>query len=218
MDSERARQRWSLVVPVKRLTAAKSRLAAFAGPLRRDLALAVAADTVRAAVAVPQVGAVFAVTDDGAAAPVLLGLGARVVGGEPGTGLNTALAHGAAHARALRPGAGVCALSADLPALRADELARVLDAAAAHPNAFLADTPGVGTTVYSAMPGAAFAPAFEGASRLRHRARGAAEIGLDDVPTARRDVDTPDDLRAAAELGVGPATARVLAELGLART
>lgn len=215
MDAERTHRHWSLVVPVKRLTTAKSRLAAFAGPRRQDLALAVASDTVRAAVSTPGVGAVFVVTDDRVAARALSRLGALPVPGEPGTGLNGALEYGAAHARAHRPGAGVCALSADLPALRPAELARVLAAAAAHRHSFLADSPGVGTTLYSAAPGAAFAPAFEGASRLRHRGRGAVEICLDGVETVRRDVDTPDDLRTAVALGVGPDTAGVLAALGL---
>ncbi|WP_068687945.1 2-phospho-L-lactate guanylyltransferase [Thermobifida halotolerans] len=201
---------------MKRLAAAKSRLAGFAGARRGELALALACDTVRVAVATPGVRAVFAVTEDETAAPVLGRLGAHVVTGEPGTGLNAALTHGAHRARLEVPGAGVCALSADLPALRAAELARVLAAAAAHPNAFLADAVGVGTTLYSAAPDAVFAPAFEGWSRLRHRERGAVEIELDGVPTVRRDVDTPDDLRAAAELGVGPHTAVLLADLGVA--
>ncbi|WP_285757904.1 2-phospho-L-lactate guanylyltransferase [Nocardiopsis ansamitocini] len=202
-----------MVVPVKRLTAAKSRLAGFAGRHRHDLALAVATDTVLAVLATPGVGAVFVVTDDARAAAVLAGPGARIVGGEPGPGLNAALCHGARHADAIRPGSGVCALSADLPALRPQELDRVLAAAAAHPRSFLADAPGVGTTLYAARGAVDFAPAFEGESRLRHLAGGAAEIALSDVETVRRDVDTPDDLRAATALGLGPHTAKVLAEL-----
>ncbi|MDA0563101.1 2-phospho-L-lactate guanylyltransferase [Streptomonospora sp. S1-112] len=208
LDDDR---RWSLVVPVKRLAAAKSRLAKAAGPARADLALAVACDTVMAAVSCPRVGAVFAVTDDDRAAAALAGLGARVVRGEPGTGLNPALVHGAAAARREFPNWGVAALSADLPALRAGELERVLDAAAGHPVAFLPDAPGVGTTLYAARPGAVFAPAFEGASRARHRAAGAVELDGSRAPSVRRDVDTPEDLREAAALGVGPHTAKLLA-------
>ncbi|NKY79677.1 2-phospho-L-lactate guanylyltransferase, partial [Nocardiopsis dassonvillei] len=45
--------RWSLVVPVKRLGRAKTRLAPVAGGRREDLALAIACDTVAAARACP---------------------------------------------------------------------------------------------------------------------------------------------------------------------
>jgi len=58
---------WSLVIPVKVLARAKSRLAGLAGPAREELALAMAADTVSAAAACPVVAAVLVVTDDAAA-------------------------------------------------------------------------------------------------------------------------------------------------------
>src|SRR5215470_14083851 len=89
---------WSLVVPVKVLARAKTRLASLAGADRPALALAMAADTVAAALDCPQVGRVIVVTDDPQAAQVLAGLGAVVVPDRPGRGLNGALRHGAAHA------------------------------------------------------------------------------------------------------------------------
>jgi 2-phospho-L-lactate guanylyltransferase len=113
---------WSLVVPVKVLARAKSRLAVLAGPHRAALALAMAADTVAAALACPVVDRVIAVTDDAEAARVLAGLGALVTGDEPGRGLNPALRHGAALAAARWPGSAIGALAADLPALRPAEL------------------------------------------------------------------------------------------------
>src|SRR5262245_35191402 len=91
---------WSLVVPVKVLARAKSRLAVLAGPHRPALALAMAADTVAAALACPVVDRVIAVTDDAEAAGVLAGLGALVIEDEPGRGLNPALRHGAEIGRA----------------------------------------------------------------------------------------------------------------------
>ena len=198
--------RWSLVVPVKHLGRAKSRLALAAGDRREDLALAIACDTVEAALACAGVTEVFAVTEDPRAGAELAALGAAVVGGEPGTGLNPALAHGARVARGRLPGAGVCALSADLPSLRPAELDRVLAEAALHGRSFLPDAPGVGTTLIAAAPGHPFTPAFEGASRARHRAGGAHELALTGVASVRRDVDTPEDLREAVGLGVGPRT------------
>src|SRR5262249_25263208 len=109
---------WSLVVPVKVLARAKSRLASLAGPDRPALALAMAADTVAAALDCPQVGRVIVVTDDPQAAEALAGLGAVIVPDRPGRGLNGALRHGAAHAGSRWPGSGIGGLAADLPALR----------------------------------------------------------------------------------------------------
>ncbi|MUL42674.1 2-phospho-L-lactate guanylyltransferase [Streptomonospora sp. PA3] len=205
---------WSLVVPVKRLAQAKSRLSGAPGLPRPELALAVACDTVMAALAAERVGAVFVVTEDARAASALGALGARVVGGEPGTGLNPALEHGAAAAAGARPSWGRCALSADLPALRPGELDGVLAQAQAAERSFLRDAPGIGTTLYAARAGAHFAPAFEGASRDRHLASGAAELDGSAAPSVRRDVDTPADLHEAARLGVGPHTAKLLARAG----
>ncbi|PSK95589.1 2-phospho-L-lactate guanylyltransferase [Murinocardiopsis flavida] len=205
---------WVVVVPVKRLGAAKSRLAAYTGPHRGDLALAVALDTVSAVLRTPGVRSVVVVTADPVAAAALRGAGALIVGDEPGTGLNPALRHGALAAAELYPAAGRAALSADLPALRPAELDRALTAAGRHPNAFLADAPGVGTTLYTAAPGAAFTPAFEGASRRRHSDGGAVELRIAGVDSVRRDVDTPGDLLDASALGVGARTADVLSALG----
>jgi 2-phospho-L-lactate guanylyltransferase len=200
---------WSLVVPLKPLALAKSRLAD-AGPLRPALALAFAMDTVAAALACARVAEVAVVTDDPAAGAELAAMGARVVPDTPAAGLNAALRHGAAAVRDRRAGAPVAALGGDLPALRPAELAQVLGAAAgAGERAFVADAAGIGTTLLAAPPRLALAPAFGGPSRARHLASGAAEIGLPAAPSVRQDVDTLDDLRAALALGVGPATARV---------
>lgn len=209
--SETAVVTWSLVVPVKLLAQAKSRLSAATGPHRAELALAVAADTVSAALRCDRVGAVFVVTDDPRAAADLAGLGARVVADEPDAGLNPALSHGARAARAAEPAHGVGALSADLPALRPAELGRVLDAAAHAPHAFVADAAGNGTTLYTARPGVAFRPRFGADSAARHRAQGAHELVLSNVPSVRRDVDTLADLRAVLILGAGPRTTEVAA-------
>src|ERR1022692_3871831 len=95
---------WSLVIPVKELARAKSRLTGLAGPRRAELALAMAADTVAAAAACPAIAEVIVVTDDAAAGAELGGLGACVVPDEPGAGLNPALVFGAAYAAARWPG------------------------------------------------------------------------------------------------------------------
>jgi 2-phospho-L-lactate/phosphoenolpyruvate guanylyltransferase len=204
-----ARVAWTLVVPLKPLSRAKSRLSEAAGDdLRPGLALAFAQDTVSAALAGRWVAGVTVVTDDPLAGRELAALGARILPDPPGGGLNAALAHGARAVREQRPETAVAALNADLPALRAVELDQVLEAAAGFSRAFLADAAGVGTTLLSAAPGVDLAPAFGGPSRTRHRASGAHEIELSGVDSVRRDVDTGEDLRAALALGVGAHTAR----------
>ncbi|MCH5674364.1 2-phospho-L-lactate guanylyltransferase [Streptomyces gilvus] len=205
---------WTLVIPVKPLARAKSRLSDTAHDgVRPGLALAFAQDTAAAALACPAVKDVAVVTDDALAGRELAALGARVVTDEPRGGLNAALAHGVAAVRADRPDAPVAALNADLPALRSLELARVLDAAAEFPRAFLPDAANIGTTLLAAAYGRELLPAFGTDSRSRHRASGAVELALDDVDSVRQDVDTGDDLRAALALGVGPRTAAVAARL-----
>jgi len=206
---------WSLVVPLKPLALAKSRLAEATGEVRPALALAFALDTVAAALTCPQVVDVTVVTDDPTAGAQLAQLGAFVVADVPAAGLNAALRYGAERVRERGAAggvtAGVAALNGDLPALRPAELSLVLGEAARAPErAFLADAAGVGTTLLAAVPGVALSPAFGGASRARHLASGAREITLPHVPSVRQDVDTPDDLRAAQALGLGPRTAVLL--------
>ena len=201
---------WTLVVPLKPLARAKSRLAASTGAAAPPrYALAFAQDTVRAARACPAVRGVAVVTDDPRAARALTRLGARTIPDTPGDGLNSALSHGVESVRASNPREPVAALNADLPALRPAELARVLEAAAGRERAFLADAAGTGTTLLTALPGTALAPLFGEGSRRRHLASGAEEITLPDVPSVRQDVDTGEDLRAALTLGVGPFTSDV---------
>ncbi|MBN0046203.1 2-phospho-L-lactate guanylyltransferase [Streptomyces actuosus] len=208
---------WTLVIPLKPLARAKSRLADAADDgVRPGLALAFAQDTVAAALATPAVRDVAVVTDDALAGRELAALGARIVPDEPGGGLNAALAHAAASVRAARPDGAVAALNADLPALRPMELTRVLDAAAEFPRAFLPDAAGIGTTLLSAAPGRALCPEFGPDSRARHRASGAVEITVAEVDSVRQDVDTADDLRAALTLGVGPRTALATRRLPVA--
>ncbi|UFR02063.1 2-phospho-L-lactate guanylyltransferase [Streptomyces sp. Go40/10] len=205
---------WTLVIPLKPLTRAKSRLADTADDgVRPGLALAFAQDTVGAALACPAVSDVAVVTDDELAGRELAALGARIVPDTPRSGLNAALAHGAAVVRSLRPGAPLAALNADLPALRPAELSRVLSAAAEFPRAFLADAAERGTTLLAAGPGRELQPSFGVDSRARHRASGAAELALTGVDSVRQDVDTGDDLRAALRLGVGRHTAAASAGL-----
>jgi len=87
---------WTVLVPVKELALAKSRLrGALAAVPHEDLVLALVLDTLAAALACPAVAEVVVVTADEAVAAAARGLGAKVLGDAP-RGLNPALAHAAA--------------------------------------------------------------------------------------------------------------------------
>lgn len=206
---------WCLVVPIKRLELAKSRLAGPAAPHRQELALAFAVDTVEAAMACAPVLAVVTVTDDAAAARAVAAVGATLVADEPDAGLNPALRHGVTAAVALHPGARVGSLSADLPALRPAELADALAEAAHHDVSFVRDRAGTGTTVLLAGHAEGFVPHFGAGSAGAHVAAGATELTSPGLDSMRHDVDTVDDLVAAAALGLGPRTVAAARRLGL---
>jgi len=177
---------------------------------RKALALAMAADTVMAAVACPLVGAVIVVSDDPVVRSDLTALGAQVISDRPAAGLNLALIAGAEHAAARWPGHGRAALTADLPSLAASELATALTEASFVTQGFVADAAGSGTTLYTATPGSAFLPRFGPGSRERHRQAGATELDPPGIAGLRTDVDTLADLRRAAAIGLGQRSAAFL--------
>ncbi|MFI7070024.1 2-phospho-L-lactate guanylyltransferase [Micromonospora sediminicola] len=192
---------WTVLVPVKRLDRAKSRLALPVG-LRRAVAEAMLLDVLAAAAAVARV---CLVTGE----PVARGWGVPVLP-DPGGGLSAAV-----RAAAARIAGPVAVLSGDLPAARPAELADALAAASAHEAAVLADAPGTGTTLLTARSGRRLRPAYGPGSRARHATAGTVDLtGSLSVPGLRRDVDTVADLRDALRLGLGPASAGVLAAAG----
>jgi 2-phospho-L-lactate guanylyltransferase len=214
-DSRATDATWAVVVPVKELDTAKSRLHPLPADDRADLALAMACDVVLRAAASRLVVAVFVITNDLRAAEACTALGAQVIADADDAGLNPALENAARAAAAWHPRAGVAALSADLPALRTAELDAALTAAAVHERAFVPDWRTTGTTLLAARAGVPLAPAFGHGSRDGHRSSGAVELMTAEWLGLRRDVDTPEDLRAAGQLGVGPCTRRVLDRLGM---
>ncbi|WP_344168294.1 2-phospho-L-lactate guanylyltransferase [Pilimelia columellifera] len=196
--------RWMVVVPLKRLATAKSRLRSAVDAPGPALALALACDTVAAALGHVEV---LVVCDDPVATAALRQLGATVVAEPEYAGLNGALRHGSALAR--RADARPAALTGDLPALRAADLAAALDACGPRAT-FVADAAGAGTTLLAAAVGADLAPRFGPDSAAAHQAIGA--VALTPAPSRLRlDVDTAADLAAAAALGLGPHTRAVLA-------
>lgn len=214
------------VIALKPVLLAKTRLSGASGELRSRLALAMALDVTRAlSAAIPNV---IVVSDEPQLGPHLLrvGITARVLadpttsGGT--TGLNEALEHGAA----IADSDIVVAAVADLPCLRSADVAIVLEEVVStthsgnprrSPRAprrwFCPDLSETGTTMLVARC-TRLRPMFEGASATRHQRSGALKLTL--PATARRDVDTPADLRSAADLGLGPHTSELLAKSALA--
>lgn len=204
----------TLVIAVKRLTAAKTRLApAFSAATRGGVVLAMLVDTIAAAAAVDAVRSVIVVTPDTDAAAAAGRLGALTLADPTPEGhpdpLNSALA--AAEAMARRSTANVVALQGDLPALRSGELAEAIAVARQHPRSFVADRHGSGTAALLSF-GVPLAPLFGADSAARHRRSGAVEL-TGGWPGLRCDIDTAEDLRAAQDLGVGPATSEAIGAL-----
>jgi 2-phospho-L-lactate guanylyltransferase len=197
-----------LIIAVKRLDAAKTRLAsAFAPGTRVGVVLAMLIDTVVAASAVPAVRTITVVTPDNAAAAAVRELGARVITDPTPRGhadpLNNALSLAEAAIRAET--SNIVVLQGDLPALQPGELAEAIADARRHARSFVTDRHGTGTSALFTF-GVPLDPRFGTDSAQRHADSGAVELTAA-WPGLRCDIDTPDDLAAALRLGVGPTTA-----------
>jgi 2-phospho-L-lactate guanylyltransferase len=197
--------RWTLLVPLKVLPGAKSRLAdslsaQLTSGQHAELVAAIRTDTLAAAGMVGQIARIVVIADQPSP-------DADLVQREPG--LNAALREAAEHAAQHWPTDGIAALVGDLPALRPEELGAALGSG--HDRAFVPDASGTGTTLLAVRPGRPLEPRFGPDSAARHASDA---VALDGGPGLRCDVDTVDDLRAAIEVGLGSATREVLARYG----
>jgi 2-phospho-L-lactate guanylyltransferase len=202
---------WTIIIPVKQTTIAKSRLTGFDPATRRRFAVAFAQDTVSAAVSCADVGRVVVVTDDPVGA-MLRELGADVIPDIPDAGLNAALRYAAEQIREDDHGAPIAAVSSDLPSVRAEDLSTALRSTTAG-RWFVPDAAGIGTTMLAAARSEEWSPHFGHRSRAVHLALGMLELDTPGLERLRRDVDTADDLSDAYRRGVGPWTTDVLAGL-----
>jgi len=204
----------TVLIPMKPLAGAKERLAPALNPdERRRLSLAMLADVVAAAQGFSNV---WVLNSDAEAERLAIEAGVgSVPDPAPGGGLNASLA--AATARALAEGAdGVLVVSADLPAVTADDLAVMCSSSGV---AVAPDRGGSGTNALWRSPADAIGVAF-GANSLAAHARLARDAGVParvvDLPGLALDVDTPADLAAACAQIVGARTRRALEEMDLA--
>lgn len=192
-----------LVIAVKRLESAKTRLApVFPAGNRQQVVLAMLIDTITAASRVSALESITVVTPDQTAAAAATELGTLVLVDPTPAGHTDPLNHALASASGIGP--NVVALQGDLPALQPHELAAAIDAARGYSRSFVADRHGTGTAALFAF-GVALDPRFGPDSAARHRRSGAVEL-TGAWPGLRCDIDTPDDLIAARRLGIGAAT------------
>lgn len=199
---------FALLVPVKTLTLAKSRLEMSGHDQREPLMRAFALDALAAASGSARVAQVYVVTDE----PGFEVDGAVRLPDEGAGDLNRALQRAFERVRLLHPGRGVAAMCADLPCLSSEDLDTALGPAST-PRWFVADAAGSGTTLLAAGPRSALEPHFGEGSARSHEASGAAPL-RGAVTTLRMDVDTGADLAQALNLGVGAHTARALGSPG----
>jgi 2-phospho-L-lactate guanylyltransferase len=198
-------EKYVALVPVKPPALGKSRLVGLADDERSALAATFALDTVAACVAAVTIAEVLVATDDASFAVELTALGAVTIPDGVAMDLNGTLRQSAAEARRRWPELVPVALTADLPAVRAEDLDHALGGLAPGEAAYVADAEGLGTTLYTAAYDD-FVPRFGPGSALAHDASGARPITAP-LPRLRRDVDDLADLDAALALGVGPRTA-----------
>ncbi len=201
-----------LIVAVKRLATAKTRLApVFSAQTREKVVLAMLIDTLTAAARVGSVRHITVITPDQAAAAAAIELGAQVLSDPTPDGhpdpLNNAIA--SAERVVAESVSNIVVLQGDLPALQTQELAEAIAAARLHERSFVADRLGTGTAALCAL-GTALDPRFGPDSCARHRRSGAIEL-TGAWPGLRCDIDTPDDLTVARRLGMGPVTGRAVA-------
>jgi 2-phospho-L-lactate guanylyltransferase len=156
---------------------------------------------------------VFVVSVAGALAGLAFDFpGLRFVPAADGTGrargIDTAVAVGADAAGVGMPRA---ALLGDIPALRPEDLDAALIGAGRVERAVVPDAEGSGTTLVTAGSGIPLLTSFGGQSYARHVELGCVPLEIADTSSLRHDVDTAAQLEVAAELGLGPRTAALLA-------
>lgn len=201
-----------VIIAVKRLVAAKSRLSpAFESATREKVVLAMLIDTITAARAVGAVQSITVVTPDDTAATAVRELGAAVLfDTTPSTDpdpLNAAVRF--AWSNVAKQATNTVVLQGDLPALQTGELTEAIAQARSYRRSFVADRHGSGTAALFAF-GSALDPRLGRDSARRHRDSGAVEL-TGEWPGLRCDIDTIEDLESAERLGVGAATTRAIA-------
>jgi len=200
------------VLPVKRLGAAKQRLAAgLDAEQRRELAGAMVADVLEAISAARTIERIIVVSGDPVAQELAAEAGAEVIPDPEDAGHVEAALAGIARAE-VEGAEQVVLLAGDCPLLDPRELDRLLTAVPDRYVGIVPDRHGTGTNALLLSPPNAIGPAFGEGSRDRHvEAARQADIpfSLEELPSIELDLDTPADVIALTrELAKNPKRAR----------
>lgn len=198
--------RWSVVLAVKALPTAKSRMVDLSIHERSDLALAMAKDVVVASLASALVESCTVVTSDERVRRALTSVGARALMQTQDHGLNEAFGAAVHRLRSDAPptaSPSIALLMADLPFVTAEELERALARLTTRTAGVVADADGAGTTMLAAPCADLLNPQFGPGSFQRHLRGGAADLTPFAGQGLRRDVDLLPAIRAC----VGPGSA-----------
>jgi len=206
------------VVPVKSLSAAKSRLVPRLGPAAERLARAMLEDVLDALARTPSIARVAVVTPDEAVAEVARKAGAVALV-RPG-GINESV-DAAGRELAPRPDDGLLVLLGDVAGARPRDL-EALVAAVAAPGVALAPSNDGGTCALFRTPATAIPAGFGADSAKRHRElaeRAGVAFRELPLPSLAVDIDEPEDLTAflagsPGKEGGGERTRALLRELG----
>jgi len=194
------------LIPVKRLSQAKSRMRPDLGQDTAALVLAMLQDVATAVQACPYVSDTIVVTDDPDICDAAAALGAQVWPDGPEPGLNAALFAAAARIRRSRPDAMLVFQPADCPAITGEDFAALAEACDPRRPTFVADAEATGTTTAALPPGILRSPRYGPQSRAAHLDDGWVELSGPRWRRMGRDVDRLADLRAVGPLGSGSCT------------
>lgn len=208
----------AVVIPVKPLEGALSRLSGVLRPVeRRAVQVAMLRDVIRAGAGFTD--RVIVVSSDDRVETIAREFGAQVVAdAAPATGIDDAVARGVAACEADE----VLVVMGDLPLATSDDLHATSVALGAGRGVVCAvSCDGTGTNALFLRPPTVMATHF-GVDSLERHMREATSVGVPAIALSvqglMRDVDTPADLSALIHSGYECATVRVCHELGVADT
>lgn len=209
-----------VVIPVKELSHAKSRLQGILSPQdRAGLAQAMLCD-VLTTLKQCDLGCIWLVSSDAAALSVGARFGARAINETSSRGYNHAVSVGLG---CVATNQSVLVMPADIPMIKPSDITRMLDQCDPHPATvgIVPDRHNRGTNgLYLCRPDV-IAPAFGANSFFDHRAAAAragitaTEVVLENMAM---DIDTPDDLLSFAQTGLPGATTDFLNAIPLGRS
>lgn len=206
------------IVPAKALDQAKGRLAALLSESeRRELALAMLEDVVRALTAAPAINTVAVVSPDADVRALAAELGAKAIE-EPASvrGINQALSHALASLSPV-PDAVVVVL-ADVPLITPDDVQAAIEALPER-GLVLCPSHDNGTSLLAMRPAGLIPFRFGPKSFSLHKREAAARSIPTEVlriESLSRDIDSPEDLRELAAHPADTATHRLLERLQIA--